>query len=69
MKSESLLTRQEQAILHLIASGNTNRKMAEMLHISEFTVETHRKNIHRKLGSCNTATMLMIAFRKGLLEK
>lgn len=43
------LTYREREILFLIAEGKNSRYIASALHISKFTVDTHRKNIHRKL--------------------
>ena len=47
---ESALTRREREILNLLAKGRTTLQMAEELQISKFTIDTHRKNIHKKLG-------------------
>ena len=47
---ESTLTRREREILNLLAKGRTTLQMAEELQISKFTIDTHRKNIHKKLG-------------------
>ena len=49
------LTRREKEILELIAKGRTSLQIAKSLSISKMTVDTHRKNIHKKLGiSSNT---------------
>lgn len=63
------LTTREQTILLLIAGGNSNRDTAAMLEISEHTVETHRKNIKRKLGIATTAGLTRYALDNGLLER
>ena len=44
------LTQREQEVLHLIAGGLNNRRIAERLVISEKTVKTHVSNILGKLG-------------------
>jgi DNA-binding NarL/FixJ family response regulator len=49
MARQSLTTR-EQEIFQLIGSGLSNREIAAALHLSQRTVETHRKNIVAKLG-------------------
>lgn len=51
IKGKMSLTRREQEICSLIASGKTSREIAEILNISELTVKTHRKNIAFKLDS------------------
>lgn len=50
-KSDTIkLTRRERQILTLLVRGKTSQQMAEQLNLSRFTVDTHRKNIHKKLG-------------------
>ena len=44
------LTRRERQILDLLVRGKTSQQMAEQLNLSRFTIDTHRKNIHKKLG-------------------
>lgn len=44
------LTKRELEITVLIANDFNNPRIAEMLFISRFTVEQHRKNINKKLG-------------------
>jgi DNA-binding NarL/FixJ family response regulator len=43
------LTKREREILKLIKAGYTTEQAAEMLHLSFYTVETHRKNINQKM--------------------
>ncbi|TAE40317.1 MAG: DNA-binding response regulator [Runella slithyformis] len=47
---ESPLTCQETKIMKLITAGRTTNQIATQLFVSVRTVETHRKNIYRKLG-------------------
>lgn len=50
-KSEKLvLSNREKEILQLIANGNTSKEIAEELFIAKTTVDTHRKNMIRKLN-------------------
>jgi LuxR family transcriptional regulator, transcriptional regulator of spore coat protein len=44
------LTKREQEILELIANELTSEQIAQNLHISIPTVESHRRNMFRKLG-------------------
>ncbi len=44
------LTPREQEVLKLIAEAHTNKQIAEILHLAEKTVESHRANLLRKLG-------------------
>ncbi len=43
------LTKREREIIQYIKQGHTNQEMAQNLHLSVYTVETHRKNIMHKL--------------------
>jgi DNA-binding NarL/FixJ family response regulator len=47
---EITLTRREKEIIGLLAKGRTTLEMAQELKLSKFTIDTHRKNIHKKLG-------------------
>jgi len=44
-----VLSNREKEILHLIANGKTSKEIAEELFIAKTTVDTHRKNMIRKL--------------------
>ena len=44
------LTRREKEILGLLIKGRTTLQIAQELKLSKFTIDTHRKNIHKKLG-------------------
>jgi two-component system, NarL family, response regulator NreC len=48
--AEIALTRRELDVLRLLAKGNTNRQIAELLRLSMRTVENHRANLMGKLG-------------------
>jgi DNA-binding NarL/FixJ family response regulator len=54
----TLLSKQEREIVYLISLGHVSKEIAELLAISKSTVDTHRKNIHRKLNTTNTAELL-----------
>jgi DNA-binding NarL/FixJ family response regulator len=43
------LTKREEEIIKLLAVGKTSKEIADILFLSEYTIETHRKNIMRKL--------------------
>ena len=51
MENKFKLTKREKQLLEMFCQGKTSRECAAELSISYFTVETHRKNIHRKLGT------------------
>jgi DNA-binding CsgD family transcriptional regulator len=55
---DTRLRRQELNILELIASGYTNQQIADLYHISVFTVIRHRNNMRARLGLNNTAALV-----------
>jgi len=61
------LTRREREVLALIADGKTNNEVAEMLFISERTVEAHRANIMKKVDARNTAELIRKSITKNLI--
>ncbi len=63
------LTTREQDVLLLIARGKSNRDAALALDISERTMETHRKNIKRKLDIATTAGLIRYAVDNGLIKE
>ena len=62
-----MLTNREKEILGHIASGLTNKEIAENLCISVKTVDTHRTRIMKKMKAKNTACLVRYAFNTGLL--
>jgi two-component system, NarL family, nitrate/nitrite response regulator NarL len=62
------LTGREQTILLQLAQGKSNKDVAIVLEISVRTVETHRKNIKRKLGISSTAGLTRYALENGVLQ-
>ncbi|EON13710.1 MULTISPECIES: two component system response regulator [Pandoraea] len=60
---ERLLTLRERQVLKLVAEGQRNRDIAQLLSISVKTVETHRLNMMRKLDAHNVADIVNWAHR------
>jgi DNA-binding NarL/FixJ family response regulator len=65
---EELLTAREREVLKLIAEGNTNQEIADVLCLSRKTVESHRANIMRKLGLHDVTELVKYALRTGLIR-
>ncbi len=61
------LTRREIEIMGYIGQVLSNKDIAKKLYISDQTVSVHRKNIMRKLGVNNTASLIKIAFEHNLV--
>jgi DNA-binding NarL/FixJ family response regulator len=62
------LTPREQEIVKLVAEAHTTREIAEILHLSEKTVENHRSAAMRKLGMRDRVELVRYAIRRGLIE-
>lgn len=62
------LTAREREVVKLIADAHTNREIAEILGLSEKTVETHRGNVLQKLGMRDRVELVRYAIRQGLVE-
>ena len=62
------LSPREIEIIQLIASGLTNKEIAEELCLSQHTVMTHRKKIMSKLGINNTAGLVIYAVKNNLIS-
>jgi DNA-binding NarL/FixJ family response regulator len=62
------LTPREGQVVKLIAEGHTTREIAELLVISERTVERHRENILEKLHMRDRVELTRYAIRRGLIE-
>jgi DNA-binding NarL/FixJ family response regulator len=61
------LTEREIEILRLLAKGNSSADIAESLHLSTHTVNTHRKNILRKLDMSSTVELVRFVHDNKLL--
>lgn len=61
------LTAREREVLKLIAEGNTNQEIADLLCLSRKTVETHRGNIMDKLDLHKVTDLVKHAIREGLV--
>lgn len=62
------LTKREFEILRLVASGKTNKELAEELFISIKTVETHKTHILEKLGLKNTTELVKYAIKNNIIS-
>ncbi|MBW2664267.1 MAG: response regulator transcription factor [Deltaproteobacteria bacterium] len=65
--SGSPLTEREREVLQLIAEGKTGKDIAKMLFVSPTTVDTHRRNIMRKLSIHTTAGLVKYAIQNKII--
>ncbi|HZY78284.1 MAG TPA: response regulator transcription factor [Cyclobacteriaceae bacterium] len=64
---EPLITRREKEILLLLADGLKGPEIAEKLFLSPLTVETHRKNLCKKLNANSVQLLLKVARERGII--
>ena len=62
------LTNREREILKYITQAKTNKEIGDLLFISDQTVGVHRKNIMRKMGVNNTASLVKKALEMKLAD-
>jgi len=61
------LTEREMDVVILLSRGYTNKEMAEKLFLSKYTVETHRRNLMKKLQFKTSAQLIYFAANQGLV--
>jgi DNA-binding NarL/FixJ family response regulator len=66
--SLDLLTPRQREILQLIAEGHTTKEIAQILEISQKTVETHRMDTMKRLGIYDVPGLVRYAIRVGLVS-
>ena len=63
----AVLTPRQREILQLVAEGSSTREIAERLHVSVKTVETHRAQLMSRLGIHDVAGLVRFAIRTGMI--
>jgi len=64
---DDALTERETEVLNLIAAGNANKQIADMLSIGEATVKARVTNILSKLGANDRTHAVTIALKRGII--
>lgn len=62
------LSSRERQVLQLIAEGQTNRRIAEILGLATKTVDTHRTRLMRKLNIHDQTSLVKFAIRRGIIS-
>jgi DNA-binding NarL/FixJ family response regulator len=62
------LSKQEKMIINHLITGKTSKEIAESLFISKSTVDTHRRNINRKLEVANISSLYKFVYENNLLD-
>lgn len=65
---QSLLTNREMDVLKAISSGMQTKEIAEKLHVSVNTIETHRKSLFLKFEVRNVVELLLKAINNGIIH-
>lgn len=65
---EEELTPRELQVVKLVAEAHTNKEIAELLGLSDKTIENHRANAMRKLGMRDRVELVRYAIRRGLID-
>ncbi len=66
-KEKSVLSSKEKEILRSVIDGKTNVQIGKLYGLSSRTVETHRRNIMKKMNVKNTAEMVAKAIKKRMV--
>lgn len=61
------MSQKERRVLQLVAEGERTKDIAQKLNVSARTVETHRRNIMKKLGVFSIAGLTKFAIKEGLV--
>ena len=67
-KAKVMLTDREKAVLLAFCKGKTSYEVADLLCISQRTVENHKQHIFRKCGINNTVEMILFAIEAGIVS-
>jgi DNA-binding NarL/FixJ family response regulator len=62
------LTTREREVVQLVAEGKTTKEIAQILGISEKTIETHRTNVLRRLRLRSAIDLVRYAIRNHIIE-
>jgi DNA-binding NarL/FixJ family response regulator len=66
--TDDALSKGEVEVLRLIAAGNANKQIADLLQITEETVKGRVRNILSKLGANDRTHAAMIGLKRGIIE-
>jgi DNA-binding CsgD family transcriptional regulator len=66
--SYEILSAREREILQLVAEGHSSKEIADLLHLSVYTVETHRARLMQKLNLRGIPELILYAVRKGIVS-
>lgn len=62
------ISHREIEVLQLISLGYSNKEIADVLFISRLTVETHRRNMVKRMGFRNAYQLVVWAFKERIFR-
>jgi DNA-binding NarL/FixJ family response regulator len=62
------LTHREREVLKLLAEGHTVKEVADLLHLSQKTVDTHKTNLMKKLDIHNRVELVKYAIQRKIIQ-
>lgn len=68
LNADAHLSDREVEILRLVACGLSNREIAKSIDLSKLTIESHTRNIYRKLAVSSRTAAVFVAQARGLLN-
>jgi DNA-binding NarL/FixJ family response regulator len=66
--ADPTLTPREIEVLQLVAGGNSNKRIAKTLSLSDETIKTHVKNLIAKLGASDRTHAVTLGVRRGIIQ-
>jgi DNA-binding CsgD family transcriptional regulator len=67
-ENKETLSKREKEILRYLSQGKSIKEIADLVHLSPFTVLTHRKNISSKTGIKTLAGLTVYSISIGLIS-
>lgn len=61
------LSDREMEIINSVAEGLSSKEIKEVLHLSVHTINTHKRNIYRKLGINKSSDLIRFAVKNGMM--
>ncbi|KAA9038749.1 response regulator transcription factor [Ginsengibacter hankyongi] len=69
IRLQKFITPRENQVLQMIAREMTSKQIGEQLFVNSRTVDSHRRNLTKKLNAKNTVGLIKIAYKLNLIEE
>ncbi len=67
-KADEILSNREIEVLECVVKGLTTNQIAEELHVSTHTINSHRKNMLKKLNLTSPVELIVYAVKSGIID-